>query len=485
MSDSPEDGLSPRAAALIFNEQIRPLITGTRRDNPVVLWVGGQPGAGKSSVQSAILARLGRLDAFPLDGDDLLAYHPQYIEMHVRNDLQAAYLVSENLRGRWWTRAARILRAFRIDAVISAPLGGAAWTAERFEEFRKASFRVEVAFVATHEAISLQAIADRYRQMKNTSPAGVGRWVLPETHEAVYRSVLATADMVYLTRAADALHIGVRGGALIHTNEVENGQWRLSVLPSQLIEAERNRPWTVQESAGFLQRQGELRAWLPVARWGPLLDTIDRKAQPVINPIVVLDDRKLAGLRADVPYLLEHAVLRAEVAQVRADLLNEQQRDGTNDRFLAELRRGGASPEAVEQARTDLNRERWAASMTAGTLAQHAGQLAALNGQVRGEMYRRTSLDPETRMAEERGREHHQPFNSPMAAASRVVPAEPAAVVIVSPDRPAPASPDAASGAPGRPRARAAERRLDQVYGKETPPRRRSLGTPGSNSPAI
>lgn len=493
MTDRPEDSIGDRELALIFNAQIRPGITGTRRDHPVVLWVGGPPAAGKSSVQSALMARLGLSEAFPLDGDDLLFHHPRYVAMHQKNDLQASFLVGENVGGRWWTRAARILRILRIDAVISAPLGGAGWAAERFKEFRQAGVRNEVAIMATHEALSWQGNVERYGQMKLASPEGIGRWVLPELIDGMYDpGVLATADMVFRTKAADALHIGVRGGALIHTNELVDGRWTLDVLPSQVIEAWRNRPWSVPESAQVLQKQGELRAWLKTAEWQPLLDTIDRKAHPVISPMAVMDDRQLTSLRDELPQLVEKAALRAEVAQARAAALAERQSNGTNEHFLTEMRRGGAPPEEVDQTRSDLNRERWAASVTAGNLTRHAGDLSTLNGRVRGEQHRRIDLAPDIRKAEESGRQHHQAVNPTVA---RLLPAEPTVVVLTSPAVPAPpptipgqspTTADAATPAQGRKtRGRAIGRSLDQAYelGDSTPKRRppspRGMGSPG------
>ncbi|MFC9595995.1 hypothetical protein ACFTUC_40170 [Streptomyces sp. NPDC056944] len=57
--------------------------------------------------------RLGRTAAFPLDGDDALAMHPRYAEWSRDNDLTAAFVAGEDLKGRWWTRSARLLRAQR------------------------------------------------------------------------------------------------------------------------------------------------------------------------------------------------------------------------------------------------------------------------------------------------------------------------------------------------------------------------------------
>nr|WP_241836567.1 zeta toxin family protein [Streptomyces sp. CB01249] len=168
----------------MFNQYVRPGITGTPRENPNVLFIGGAPGSGKTTAQGTLLSRLGRTDSFSLDGDELILPHPRSEQLHREEEFTGAYLASEGLKGHWWSRAARLLRMQRLDTVISAPLAGPQWAIKRITEFRRTGFQVGVAFVATHEALSLQGVVDRYH--RNRRLYGYGRWIPPQWHDAAY-----------------------------------------------------------------------------------------------------------------------------------------------------------------------------------------------------------------------------------------------------------------------------------------------------------
>ncbi|MFD4370000.1 zeta toxin family protein [Streptomyces sp. NPDC058486] len=312
--------------ARLFNQLVRPSLTGERRENPVVLFVGGQPGAGKSTVQSAILQRLGRQDAFPLDGDDIVALHPRYADLGRGNDITSAFLAGEDLKSRWWNRSARLLRAQRLDIVVSAPLGGPDWPLARFAEFRRAGYRVGAAFVATHEAMSLQGIVNRYHRARQPDQVGYGRWVAPEIHDQAYSRVLDTMAAIDRQQAVDIVYVARRTGEVLHINESGPQGWNLGAATSQAVTAERNRPWTLEESARFLQTQGRLRTEMTTERT-PLLNSIEQRAIPVINPLAVHDDGQFAARKTEVVQLLHRAQEDLKAAEARADALRARTQD--------------------------------------------------------------------------------------------------------------------------------------------------------------
>lgn len=88
MSDTPlyPTSMSDRDNARLFNQLVRPTLTGASRESPTVPFVAGPPGAGKTTVHNALLQRLGRTEAFPLDGDDLLSFHPRHTALSQDND---------------------------------------------------------------------------------------------------------------------------------------------------------------------------------------------------------------------------------------------------------------------------------------------------------------------------------------------------------------------------------------------------------------
>ncbi len=399
--------------ARLFNQLIRPTLTGTPSENPTVLFTAGQPGAGKTTVQRTLLARLGRTDAFPLDGDDLVALHPGYDRFHRENDFTGAFMAAEDLKGHWWSRAARLLRIQRLDISVSAPLAGPDWAIARFEDFRRASYTVGVAFVATHEALSLQGIVDRYHRDRR-SVIGYGRWIPPQWHDAAYPGVLETADRIDALQAADSIYVIRRDGVLLHVNHLEaGGEWALGAATRQVVEAERARPWTLQESAQFLQKQGRLRQELS-AEWTPVLDSIDRRSIPVIAALTVHDDAQLDARRAEAASLLQKAEREAEAVKDLSEQLADAHRNGANALRLEELR-ATVSADQLRSIRDSMHQERWNTNITKFGLTRQVAAVRQLMEGIGQEQQRRTVLDPEGRRREERARQHLQALASQTA----------------------------------------------------------------------
>jgi hypothetical protein len=422
------DRPTPRELALRFNELIRPTLTGQPRDNPVVLFIGGQPGAGKSTVQSAVLDRMGRENAFPLDGDDLIALHPNYRQLQRSNDMAAAYRASEDV-GSWWPRAARLLRRQRLDIAVSAPLAGWEWAAARFSDFRRAGYRTEVAFVPTPEARSLQGIADRYQRAHQPEVDRWGRWILPEGHDIAYRGVLDTADHIDRTGAVDAVHVVRRDGAIIHTNESVDGRWALGVATRQVIEGERTRAWTEAESADFLRKQGSLRERTS-PEWAALLDEIDHRALAGISPLAVLDDAQLGAQAVSVAQAHSVATETQELAMAKSRELGNRHRAGATEEKLQELRSLGATEQQLDYARLRLDQNRWAAGLTTWKIGLDVGDLAQLQERLTTETARRAGLRPTERAAEQIGRESHKVLRRAAGLRDGLVLPEHRAVVI-------------------------------------------------------
>ncbi|MFD1084206.1 zeta toxin family protein [Micromonospora andamanensis] len=267
--------LSEEELRSIFEEQIRPGYTGTSRDNPVVVFIAGQPGAGKTTVESQVLRHLGREDAVAVDGDELFLYHPDYDGLAAENDQTVRSLLT-SAADDWWMMLAEHIREQRFDVVISAPLAGADWAAARFADFRHAGYRLEYVFVAVHEARSLLAVLDRYQQERDAS--GVGRFVRPEIHDKAYAAVLGTVDRLEAERLVDAVYVLRRGGEVVYHNSLDDaGNWREPAGLRRAIEQERSRPWTDEERDHF-HRRAQATAERISEHLRPALDEAARRA---------------------------------------------------------------------------------------------------------------------------------------------------------------------------------------------------------------
>jgi predicted ABC-type ATPase len=275
---------------------------------PTVLFIAGQPGAGKTTMQSAAIERLGLKKAYVLDHDELLEKHPNYASGALEDDYNAAGVYGQDAAA-WRGWALHDVQARRMDVVVPFPISGQ-YDLDLMRQFQEKGYRVEVAFAAVHEAQSQLGIMERFNDGRQE--VGYGRWIGAAQHDQIYRDMLGTADAIEAQGLADAVHIYRRGDAEpVFTNERKDGVWSHQPGSSRwAIETERNRPWTDREVNHFV------RGWNKLAALAnrPLKDHF--KAMPLMASN---EGRRLLGRLQEMaaPKLAEHqrlAELRAAEA---------------------------------------------------------------------------------------------------------------------------------------------------------------------------
>ncbi|MGR7000763.1 zeta toxin family protein [Yinghuangia aomiensis] len=289
----------------IYEARIKPTLVGEPRDAPVVLWIGGPTGGGKTSLTTVVARDLGLGDAVQIDGDDLLPQHPQYARLQRENDVTAAARISKQLGGAWWDMAFKDALESRVDIVIGAPLGGPDWAAARMQDCMDAGYRVEVGFMGTDDARARLGVVDRYAEAHHPEAGQYGRWVEERWQQFTYDGVLDTADRIEAERLADALHVLRRGEGIISTRTwTPEAGWSGDATTRELLEGERARTWTKDEAAHFRTRSDVLetdRARLP-AEIQPAFEEAVRRGEPRLREAeAYAPDTSQPALEAAVP----------------------------------------------------------------------------------------------------------------------------------------------------------------------------------------
>lgn len=286
---------------------------------PTVLFIAGQPGAGKTTMQAAAIDRLGMKNAYVLDHDELLEKHPNYASGALENDYTASGIYGQDA-AIWRGWALQDVQARRMDVVVPYPISGQ-YDLDLMRQFQERGYRVEVAFAAVHEAQSQLGIMERFTDGRQE--AGYGRWIGAEQHDQIYREMLGTADAIEAQGLADAVHVYRRGEAEpVFTNERQNGVWRHPLGSSRwAIESERNRPWTDREANHFVRGWNRLAAL--AAR--PVKDHF--KAMPLMASG---EGRRLLGRLQEMaaPKMAEHQRLAEQRAAATAAHQAPQQQSG-------------------------------------------------------------------------------------------------------------------------------------------------------------
>lgn len=245
-----------------------------RQARPVVVVVGGQPGAGKTEIADLVQAALDcRGGAVRVCRDLYKAAHPHYGALLAADVRTAGARVRPDTR-RWQAAVEDHVRAYRFDAVVESALADAGDFRTSAAAYRRAGHRTEVVAVATAEALSQLGIVDRFL---TEAVDGGGRYVSWENHDSCAGGMLATLAVIESEQLADRITVVRRDGTVLYDNELTDGTWRRRPAADRAVSYERARPWTARETAAF-------RRGLAVA---------DRR----VHSELVCDDRRLAVQR--------------------------------------------------------------------------------------------------------------------------------------------------------------------------------------------
>ncbi|MGC9670948.1 zeta toxin family protein [Planosporangium sp. 12N6] len=267
--DPQEPRLTEAEAARIFVQDIVPdlLAGGQPSEQPIVVIVAGQPGAGKSRAQAALLAALGREDTVSIDADDLRPYHPRYDELARADDLTASARAHPEA-ARWVSMAIDYVITRHVDVVVSATLGSPDTAATMIDRFRQADYRVEVAVVAVDDVRSRLGVLSRYQSQRDQ--LGIGRYVPPDAQRRAYTGLLDTVDRIDREHLVDAVHVYNRNGQQLYTNQRAATGWDQTAGTRAAIEIERARGWTPDEATQVVTTANELARYLRVELRGEL-----------------------------------------------------------------------------------------------------------------------------------------------------------------------------------------------------------------------
>ena len=279
--------LADEENARIFRDDIVPDQLSGRipQELATVVFLIGQPGAGKSRVTEMVAQLLNQRGGFvDVDSDLYKPYHPAYDELMARDDtLMAAYIRAD---GRaWMAQAEAYVRENGLNAIIQETSQNAAAVEEKMVAYRQAGTRVEALVMGVPQAMSNQGIVNRY--LEQLQDRGQGRLTVQANADESYAGILDLADRVDHGRLADQVAVYRRGEEKPRYLNALNaqGQWQSPPELRQRVQQERERPWTKQETAGFVATQQRLRTEMPRIgpEWSARLTRIEEQAAPLVT----------------------------------------------------------------------------------------------------------------------------------------------------------------------------------------------------------
>jgi UDP-N-acetylglucosamine kinase len=290
-----------------LDEQISPMIVDDK-STPVVVFIAGQPGAGKSTAQRDVLERLTAnglpvpfSDVVPIDADFLRRYHPYWEDLQYQDDRRAASL-TQSAAGEWVDLAIKHVAASRRHAVVSATLKDADDAVlTKIGPFRTYGYHVVVVFIAVHRAQSRLNVVGRYHWQRRQS--GHGRYVPSEVHDKAYLGLLDTASRVedqsvQLVHEVYVYGLGGTDGDAngpIYTSRRLPGGWSQTGA-RDAIAGERSRRWRRDEVERIRASVEELGKELSDADM--LIDTMRDEVAEIIAGLITPEACLPTGLPA-------------------------------------------------------------------------------------------------------------------------------------------------------------------------------------------
>jgi UDP-N-acetylglucosamine kinase len=276
--------LSEAAARRIFEERVVPreLAVGTPQAAPHAVFVGGQPGAGKTLTARAVVDRLRkRGTSIVVNSDFYKPFHPEYRRLLAEDDKTAAAYISLDGR-RWKAMAEQYLRDRRVDVVSETTMRDPGDFLEPARVFDEAGYQSEAVIIAVPQAMSRLGIVARYHEQVQAT--GHGRLTLRANHDGSYAGLLHAAREIDEHFLVDRVAVIRRGNELLYSNEPRGpGQWKQPPGTVAAIDAERSQTWSIAQAQRFLgdlQRLGEQLG----TEWQPELRSIRELATAHLPP---------------------------------------------------------------------------------------------------------------------------------------------------------------------------------------------------------
>jgi adenylylsulfate kinase-like enzyme len=280
--------LSPAEHSWIFDELIVPgyLDDVLAQERPRVVYVMGQPGAGKTRAARLVQRELRRQGRRPvrITGERFKVQHPDYLRLLQDEPRQAGARIRADYSS-WQERAEAWVRERRGDMVIEIAPGSAEHFLAGAARCHRAGYRVELVVLAVRAADSRQGTAARYAEATRTGlPA---RYTSAAGHDRCFAAVadaLAACEQPAGEPVVDLVQVVRRDGTVLHHNErTPDGHWHRDGDGVRVLAAERLRPYTAQEAAGFTAVHDRLWRTLPQYR-GELQETAQLAALLMPGP---------------------------------------------------------------------------------------------------------------------------------------------------------------------------------------------------------
>lgn len=241
-----------------WQQRIRPGLFGgvSRNPKPLAVFVGAQPGAGKTLAIEKVQDRYPDRDFIALDSDELRKAHPRFDEI-MAGDPDRMPVLTNQAAGAWFRMGLDDAWAGNYDVLIENSFHNPELVLTTARQFAADSgHRVEVVALAVPEADSRLGMVDRYVQARRRGlPA---RWTNNASHDAGYKGVPATVAALELSPLVAYVLVTDRAGEPLYDSTP--GAINRDPSAADAITRVRAIPKTGEQAAAWTRRYTDVAA---------------------------------------------------------------------------------------------------------------------------------------------------------------------------------------------------------------------------------
>ena len=212
-------------------------------ENPKVVLLGGQPGAGKSGLENMVNIKKNYVS---ISGDDYREYHPRFKEINLEYGREASKY-TQQWAAEITEKLIKELRKEKYNLIIEGTLRTAELPLKEANAFKKADYKVELNVVVVKPEKSRLGTLERYEAMLKQGK--VPRMTPKEHHDLVLNNIGNNLEIIYNSKAFDNIKLFDRENNLLY-----NYKESPNVNPKDILNKEFNCVWKKEEIEKFKEK---------------------------------------------------------------------------------------------------------------------------------------------------------------------------------------------------------------------------------------
>jgi RimJ/RimL family protein N-acetyltransferase len=224
------------------------------RNEPKVIFLGGQSGSGKSRLAEFHRTQFSNAGGVVVvNSDALREYHPQFAHLQQTQFEKASFLVNPDTV-KWQQKLVKAASESGRNLILDGTLGGdPAPIRQTMQQLRERGYSVQLSILAVPALLSRLGIYKRYEDQLKMY--GIGRWVGMATHDNQYLQIPQTVTLLESEKIVDSIQLYGRSTGdvppLHHENWLENGDWQSPPRAADALNTARHQPWSAQEQIAY------------------------------------------------------------------------------------------------------------------------------------------------------------------------------------------------------------------------------------------